>query len=856
MTQLLERDEALRALAAAHASAAEGAGRVVLVSGEPGIGKTTLVTSFLAGLGGDTKALLGTCDDLSIARPLGPFFDLVGSVSGPLEEAILAGAPPRKLHPLLAAELEPRSRTTALVLEDVHWADGATLDAVTFLARRIGSLHAVLILTMRTGEAPLEHPLHAALGEVAATSATFVELAPLSEQAVAKLAGRDARRVFAATRGNPFYVTELVAALGAPDVPPSVAHAVLGRASRLDPEARRLVELVAVVPRRIPTTLLDRAFPDWPYAAAEPERRHLLDVRPRWVSFRHELVRAAIHESIPAATRRRLHIEILDALLATGGDPADIVHHAEAAGAEDVVAEHALVAARRAAASQSNREAYAHYHRAVDFLDRLPRPEQATVLEELGEAAFLAGRVADAVAAMNEAIAIWRELDDRPAIGRCIRVLSRLHWFAGNGAPARAEAIEAAEILEPFGDSGELACAYSGLAQLAMLAADGQAAREWGGRAIALAERLGDDGARVHALVTLATLDVQDDPANVEPCLEARRLALAAGTPQEAVRALVNLGYSLDVWGHPRRAEPYVDEAIALAAEHEIHNIGSYAKTIRAHLRLRAGDWAEAERIATAEVRRGSSVSELFARTVLAELAVRRGDRDVAERLAEVRARADRTGDVPRILPVLAIMTEHALVSGGDAPRDRLEDLLGWASMQGRSLVFLEATAALAGLEVPGGGPESSAYTFVARRDWRRAAAAFGDQGWAYERALMLSLTGEEEALLEALETARGLGAEPLVRRASRLLREGGFRVPRGPYGVARANPGGLTARQLEVLALVAAGRTNADIADELVVSLRTAEHHVGAVLAKLGAGSRRDAARRAEELGILSAAS
>ena len=169
----------------------------------------------------------------------------------------------------------------------------------------------------------------------------------------------------------------------ADDLPPSVANAVLGRASRLDAAARRLVELVSVVPNRVRTSLLDAVMPDWAAAAEEPERRQLLEVDAAYVRFRHELARNAIRSSIPIAARRRLHAEILEALLAADADPADIVHHAEAAGAEDVVAEYALVAARRAAALESNREAYSHYRRASDFVDRLPAPEQAAVLEEL-----------------------------------------------------------------------------------------------------------------------------------------------------------------------------------------------------------------------------------------------------------------------------------------------------------------------------------------------------------------------------------------------------------------------------------------------------------------------------------------
>ena len=115
----------------------------------------------------------------------------------------------------------------------------------------------------------------------------------------------------------------------------------------------------------------------------------------------------------------------------------------------------------------------------------------------------------------------------------------------------------------------------------------------------------------------------------------------------------------------------------------------------------------------------------------------------------------------------------------------------------------------------------------------------------------MLSLLDDEEALVEAIEIARGLGAEPLTRRVAGRMRELGLRVPHGPREATRANPAGLTARQLEVLALLADGLTNAEIAERLVVSPRTAEHHVAAVLTKLGATTRRDAARRASELGL-----
>jgi DNA-binding CsgD family transcriptional regulator/tetratricopeptide (TPR) repeat protein len=852
---LLERDEALSALLDAHASATRGAGRVVVVTGEPGIGKTALVEAFLERLPVETAVLLGTCDDLSIARPLAPFSDLIGSVSAPLEEAIVRGAPPQVLHPLLIAELEPRSRTTVLVVEDVHWADSATLDALTFLARRIASLNALLVLSVRAGEAPAEHPSHVAVGGIPAASAVYVELEPLSEDAVATLAGECCTDFFTLTRGNPFYVSELVAAKECVEVPASVAHSVLGRASRLDEPGRRLVELVSVVPRRIPASLLDRVLPDWPRAAAEPERRHLLAVLPRYVRFRHELARAAIHASIPAATRRRLHGDVLAALLATNADPADIVHHAEAAGADDVVAEHALVAARRAFEIGSNREAFAHYRRALDFLDRLEPAGQAEVLEELAEAADVVNELSTALPAIERATGIWRELRDREAVGRCTLAMSRLHWYAGNSVKARIEAAEAVAILEPLGASEELACAYSGLAHLAMVAADASGARRWGERALELAEQFGDDHTRVHTLVTLATVELQADPSSTAPLIEARRLAEQVGSRREAARAIANLGNVLLTWGCPRESLPVLEEAVAYAAEHEIHSMQAYAEANVAWLKARAGDWAEAERLAGGEAQNGPSVARIVADTVLAEIAVRRGDADVELRLRHVLSHVQHAGDVQRVQPVVDLMTERALLEDKPPPLERLRLLMDDPFVNDRMALRVAATAAIAGLDPVIDGPASSPYTHVAAGAWRRAADAFGEVGWPYDRALMLSLLDDTGALVEALEIARALGAEPLVGRVTRRMRDRGIRVPRGPYRAARSNAAGLTGRQLQVLGLVAQGQTNAEIAAELVVSLRTAEHHVAAVLAKLGAPSRREAARRASELGVAAAA-
>jgi DNA-binding CsgD family transcriptional regulator/tetratricopeptide (TPR) repeat protein len=849
---LLERDTALATLAEAWEAAGQGEGRAVFVTGEPGIGKTSLVGRFLSDLGPDARVLVGTCDDLSIPRPFGPIRDLAGCVSPLLEQALSASVPPYEIQTLLLAELEQLPQPTVLVVEDVHWADDATLDLITVLGRRIGSLPALLVLTFRGGEAAPGHPLYATLGSIRAEDSVVIELEELSKRAVASLCGNCADVVYAVAGGNPFYVTEMLACRDADEPPPSVANAVLGRASRLDATSRRLVELVSVVPNRVRIPLLDAVMPDWAAAAEEPERRQLLEVNAAHVHFRHELARNAIRSSIPIAARRRLHAEILDVLLATNADPSDIVHHAEAAGADEVVAGFALVAARRAASLESNREAYSHYRRAADFADLLPLAEQTALLEELAAASYVANRLEHAFSAIKRAIEIHRELEDWAGVGRCTRVTSRLYWYAGEGAAARKRAREAVAILEPLGESRELARSYSELSQLAMLEEDLEQTLVWGERALDLAIKLGDESTRAHALVNLGAARFQVGEPVGGPLVEAHEIADAAGDRHEATRALVNLSYSLMCKARPQEARQYAEQALVYAREHEVHTLAVYIGIILAWLDLREGKWGDAEPAAQGEIGRGFTVPELLAKTVLAELAVRRGDADAREVLSELTAYADRADELQRIAPVLELAAEWALTNDEPLPVEWIGQLVAriqTGGLCGDGAMRIVAWAAVAGIECEFDRPMAAPYAAMARRDWPAAADAFGEVGWDYDRALMLSLLDDEDSLFEAIEIARRLGAEPLAKSVARRLRDLGIRVPLGPRQTTRANPAGLTARQLEVLSLLLDGLTNVEIADRLVVSPRTAEHHVAAVLTKLGAPSRREAARRASEL-------
>ncbi len=847
--ELLEREGALAALEGALGEAAAGRGRVVLVTGEAGIGKTSLVARFAAG-DGRGRVLWGICDDLNIPRPLGPIRDLVG-VSGALSAALESGAAPFQVHGLVLDELGALPRPTVLVLEDVHWADEATLDLITVVGRRIADLPALLVLTYRDGEVTADHPLRARIGSLPPRATTHLALEPLTAAAVGDLAGEDGDAIHSVTGGNPFFVTELLAAR--PDrLPPSVALAVVARASRLAEPSRRLLELASVVPARVDTMLLDRVLPGWPEAAEEPERRGLLTVGRRHLAFRHELARTAVAASLPVARRRLLSGHVLEALLEGDADPADIVHHAEAAGATDVVARYAVVAARNARGVSANREAWSHFARAADFADAMEPGDRAKFYEEMSAVAYSVNRTGDALAAIGKAITTYA--GDPIAIGRCQRFLSRLCWYRGDGEGARQAARAAVDILEPEGESVELAMAYSNLSQLAMLETRFDVAIDLGERAAELAERLGDDATRAHALINIGTGRLNLDPDDDATMLLAFEVGSAAGAHHEAGRALQNLSYGLAGWLRPADAERLVLAAIDYVATHEEHTLLTYAHAILAMLRLHAGDWAEAERIARGEMETQVTVSRNFAATVLATLAVRRGDDDAEVRLAEARAEVVRWREVFRLLPVLAAEVEWALTTGRPLPVESISQALEQVAGVSRSWANgkVAALAALAGMDHESDAPMPPPYQAMHRRDWRAAADAWGEIGWEFERALCLSMLDDEAALTEAIGIARSLGSHPLAKRVGSRMKSLGLAVPRKPRETTQGNPAGLTDRQVEVLRLVAAGLTNPEIADALYVSPRTVDHHVAAVLAKLGVATRREATRIAADLGLV----
>ena len=324
--ELLERQSATASLHDALAAATRGAGRMVFVAGEAGIGKTSLVRAFVADLPRGTRVLSGACDDLLTPAPLGPVRDVARRTRGPLAAA-LAGS--GDVAAAVLAELSA-GPPTVLLIEDLHWADEATLDLLAFVARRVGDLPAAVVLTYRDDEVGRASPLRRLLGAAPPRDTVRVALDRLSLNAVIALSPDRAvaLHVHGRTRGNPFLVTELLNAGGG--LPASISEAVLVRLTRLPEASRAFVEQVAVIPARAEPALLDVLQPGWADLAAPAEELGVLDVRDGVLAFRHELVRQAVEESLPGGRRIQLNRAVLAALLdAEAPDRARILHHAD-----------------------------------------------------------------------------------------------------------------------------------------------------------------------------------------------------------------------------------------------------------------------------------------------------------------------------------------------------------------------------------------------------------------------------------------------------------------------------------------------------------------------------------------------
>lgn len=862
--ELLERDSMLATLTEALAAVAAGQGRIALIAGEAGIGKTSLVTRFLTLQGKTSRVLMGNCDSLFTPSPLGPLYDIARSLGGRLLAQLESDAPRAQLFSTMLDLLRDGSRPTIIVFEDMHWADEATIDLLKYLGRRIAQTHALLILSYRDDEIGSRHLLRPLLGDLATSPAAIrIDLPRLTLTAVRRLIANrafDAETLHRQTSGNPFFITEILSCTD-PGVPRTVSDSVLARVARLDAQGRRAIETAAVLASRMDHALLEMIVGGEGAGIAGCLQSGLLELTEKTIAFRHELVRDAILADIDAGRRRELcraALNVLKSCTTRQKDLAQLAHLAEGAGDTEAILTYGPAAAKEAAAAGAHRAAVAQHRRSLAVAGAASPAERAALLEAYARQCAIIDDQAEAIKAHRIAIDLWRETGNRV---KEAENLSSLAWplvRSGRNAEAEAASRRAIELLEALPPSRELAAAYRMQAHLRMLDRDRAPAVHWGSKAIELATRLDDKATIASAeMVVGAAMLVSGDEeglAHFNRCLE---LARAHGMDDLVGLAYLNLGSSYGEQYQFAKAEAALTQGIAYAEDCDLDHSNNYMSAWLALTLLYQGRWAEAgdHALAVIDCPNFSLVSKIMALVALGRLRARRGDPGTMAVLDEALELATRTNTLQRLAPVRAARAEAAWFAGDMARvvaearaayqlaadhrhRWHVGEFSFWLKRAGEDVTLPGWCAEPFALQITG--------------DWKGAAQAWRALDCPYEEARALA-EGDEPARIRALEIFDRLGAAPAALHLRRQMRDAGTkRIPRGPRASTQANPHGLTSREMGVLGCLASGLSNGEIGARLHISSKTVDHHVSAILAKLAVKSRGEAAARAMAQGLV----
>lgn len=863
--KLLERDDMLAQLQAQWCEAAAGPGRLVFVEGEAGIGKTSLLRAFASRLDGRVPVCWGACEAMLAPGPLGVLEDVAQQCPrARLAELVRAGA--ERSH-LFAAFVDLLAETPGVVvLEDVHWADQATLDLLRYAGRRIHRTRSLLVASLRSDEVGATHPLRVVLGDLATSGALRLAPAPLTPTAVRTLcldagaAAIDAVALHRDTAGNPFFATEVLAGGAAPGVPRTVQDAVLARAGRLSPSARAVLDAAAVAGPRIEPALLQAITAAESGSIGECLATGVLRAETGAYAFRHELARQAILQAQTPTQLASLHRMALQALAndaATCRAAARLATHADGAGDAQAVRHWAPIAAREAAARGAHRQAAVQWARALRHLDAVA--ERAAALDAHAVELHMSVGLEPAMQARREAARLWQSLGAPERAAASLVELALLMLISGRGAEA-ARVLNEARAQAVAGPDAA-ACVQACAAWLSAHDCDYDQAIALATGSLAAAQRCDDAAtivlsARALGLSLLATGQVEAGVARLEQCLD---LAIQARDDKGVAQGFAALALACISALRLDLCEQYQHRGIEFCSERDLDAPRLHLMSTVAGLRLLQGRWDDAGAAArqVLDAPQATVLARFLALLALARLRARRGDPGVWTALDEALDLAA-TGTVQMQLSCCRTRAEAAWLEGRDEDAAREAATALPRAIQHR-LPGLTADLVLwcrrggLGHAVPG-FCEAQPAALEAAAQWPQAAAAWRAVGCPFEAARALA-EGDEAAQREALAAFVRLGAQPMVERVRHRLRRAGVRgLTRGPRASTQGHPAGLTTVEVEVLSQLGAGLRSKEIAARLHRSPRTVDHHMQAIFAKLGVATRAEAVAAALRLGVTSA--
>jgi DNA-binding CsgD family transcriptional regulator len=919
---LVGRQSELACLQAALERARGGAGSLVLLAGEAGVGKTRLAAALAAGSG---ALVLSGRAGRSAASPYAPVVAALRSCLR-ADPAALDGYTTLRPHlALLLPELgDPapasdaatvseavrcafahlaREQTVLLLLDDLHWSDDATLELLAALAEPIAALPMLVVAAYRSDGLPRDHALRGLRHELR-RDGRFEELtlAPLGLAETADLltevlgaapAPSLARAIHDRARGVPFFVEELARATDAGQVPETIRDAVLMQATELSEAAGAAAQAAAVAGESFDLEVVGGVSS--PEGLAElAEHGFVVEDGNGRASFRHALTRDALYGDVPWLQRRILHRRLAEALECRPAHSMEVATHWLGARNEPRAREALVRATHESRAVHAHRDAVRAGRQALELWPEGDDVElRIEELEAHARSAELAGELAEAVAAWRELgaaragealaaaqrslAAVQELLGDRDAATAARRVAAEA--YAGAGRPAEA-AIERLAIGDYLRNASQHAAAI-------------ELARTAGGEAAA-AERL-DLRARALGLEGLSTALGGEPAKGLEIVQSGLALALEHGLSAVAAELYQRLSMVLYDAADYRRAQETLDTALDLCRTGDLPATELACVTCMVYVLRECGEWPQAEEVAAELIAEGRGV--WVCEGLIGVIHALQGKVGSARRLlASCRAAATRANHFHMTLDSTAGLARLAAAQGADdeaaslyrsliADWERSEDhhagvaALRWAAgffaQRGDREEAHRCAEALTRMAATSGHPDAlAALAFAigetalaegdadtAAEQLRRSVDLHRDLDIPYERAeialragVAVAATADRDGALELLgtayRTARKLGARPLATEAAVAVRSLGGSL--GRRAAADAEGAGLSPRELEIVRLVGAGRSNREIAHELFLSPRTVDSHVRNLLRKLDCRSRVDAARRARELGLL----
>lgn len=859
--ELVERDVFLSLMQKTFDEVRTGEGHCILISGEAGIGKTSLVRAFSKKNKEDCQIYLGACDALFAPRPLAPIYDIalqIKSDSWDTDDRSI-------LFTGIFRELQNQKKATLIIVEDIHWADEATFDFLKFFIRRITQLHCLLLITYRDNEIHSSHPLRTVLGQLPPDFFRRLQLTPLSSDAVETMAaekGYKGKDVYSISRGNPFYVNEILASYST-GIPDNIKNSILSVYNRQNEKTKQVWQILSVIPSGLEVKYLEKLEPYFSEAIHDCLDTKILIMTGELISFKHELYRRTIETSLSPVIRRDINKRMLDILVENSEQPREmerIIHHAKNASENEIVVKYAPVAAREASLVGAHIEAAKLYLTAIEYYQGKDKNILIDFYKAYAYECYLTNQVKEGIIYIGKALNFLELKNDIVGISTCLHLLSWLWWFDGNGKKAIDTARKNIELLADQPSSSTTAMAFAQLGRLKMLSDETEECLLWSEKAMAIAKELANEEILCYALNSIGNIlakNISTRKKGLEVLQQSMDVAVKINHEEYIGHAYANLAANAVRMKDYVNAKKILETAKQFLEERDIDLGTKYLLAYETRLALETGNWDKANSIASNFINNDDlpPIGKIGVLIVAATIKMRSGEAGAVPLLLEAMDKASNTGEPQRIAPTMTALLEFEWITGQRIIENPVLD--GVINM----------------IEQKGNIYENSAFAFwlfkarkqkIALKEFYegyrtenksmalKASVLWKQLGCPYEQALTL-FEGSDDDKKEALRIIQKLGADAIFEKMKFEMRASGIKsIPRGIRKSTKSNPANLTDREVGVLQLLKDGLQNKEIAAQLFISPKTVDHHISSILFKLDVNSRTKAVQQASRLEII----